>query len=121
MSNESELVRPGDGGVFLEPGDEVSVPAEETKGGREVFSVDASDIAPGMLKMSQQIESDNVIRAEAYFRPDKKFTFDMIPDHIRGDEGRKFLRVASAVAAIAAAGAGTYLIIRKKSKDKFEK
>ena len=115
MPENSELVKPGDDGVIIEPGSEVSAVVGAGHG-RTVFSVGESDVSEEMLKMSEQTEYDNVIKAEAHFRKGRKLTFELIPDYIRGEEGKKFIRITSALAAVAATGAGVYLIIRKKSE-----
>ena len=119
MSESSKYIGPEDEGAALEPGHEVIVPHSEDPNRRQtVFEVVESDEHEDLLAVEEVTDDEKLPKAKAYFRKGKKVTYELIPDHIKGEEGRRFLKIAGAVVAAAAAGTGTYIVIRRKNAKK---
>lgn len=118
MSEGNSILGPNDEGKEVSPGDEVVLPASDYPGQEKtVFRVTESPNHEDMVVLEEQVEDERSTRAKAYFRKGKKLTYNLMPDHIKGEEGRRFLKIAGALAATAVAGAASaYIIIRRRSK-----
>lgn len=117
MTERARYIGPEDEGEPLEPGDELVVPVAEDSDRRQtLFEAVDSEEHDNLVAVEEVVEDERLPRAKAYFRRGKAITHELTPDHIRGDEGRRFLRIAGALAAAAATGASAYVVIRKKTK-----
>lgn len=117
MAERNSILGPSDEGKEISSGDEVVVPAADYPGqDKTIFTVSESPNHEDMVVLEEQVDDERFTRARAYFKKGKKLTYHLMPDHIKGEEGRRFLKIAAGVAAAAVAGAGAYIIIRRRSK-----
>ena len=119
---ESRIIGPTQKtGEPIGEGDEVEINYNDESGNRHShwFNVISSPLHNRLNKLVERSDSDsgNPTRAEAYFEKGKELIFDLTPDAVKGEEGKKFRDVMRGLGAAAVLGtAAAFIVVKHRKK-----